>query len=310
MTAARDLPEREHGGGPVADTYQHDLVARRKPTARRRPVRRPADLVTAIGPTLAGANVIMQLANPKVGYGVHESRVPSGNAIKRPIKRGRTTGTFLAVALMGNESDKAYIHEAVGRIHDQVYSTETSPVRYSANDSRLQLWVAICLLKYFIDQYELLHGPLTAEEKQTVLTQAHPLGTALNVPADKWPATYDDLLVYWNGELAGLRIDKPVRDELRSLADLSFLEYRVGKLGTLAHVTLGPSLAYAIKAGLPPEFREMMRWRWTERDERRYQRALVGFRLVDPVLAPVLRGVFRLNLLDLRLRRKLGIPVF
>ncbi len=310
MTAARDLPAGDHLDGSVADTYQHDLVTRMKPSRKRPRVTRPADLVTAIGPSLAGANVIMQLANPKVGYGVHESRVPSGNAIKRPIKRGRTTGTFLAVALMGTDDDMAYIHDAVGRVHDQVYSTATSPVRYSGNDSRLQLWVAVCLLKYFIDQYELLYGPLSAEEKEMVLTQAHPLGTALNVPRERWPATYDDLLVYWNAELASLRIDDPVRDELRSLADLSFLEYRVGPLGTLAHITLGSSLAYAIKAGLPPEFREMMRWRWTERDERRYQRALAGFRLVDPLVAPVLRGIFRLNLVDLRVRRKLGIPVF
>ncbi|MCR5980608.1 DUF2236 domain-containing protein [Gordonia jinghuaiqii] len=305
MSAAPELHD-----GPVADTYQHDLVARMKPSARRRRVRRPADLVTAIGPTLSVANVIMQLANPKVGYGVHESRVPSGNAIKRPIKRGRTTGTFLAVALMGSDEDKAYIHEKVGRIHDQVYSTDTSPVRYSANDSRLQLWVAVCLLKYFIDQYELLYGPLTAAEKETVLADAHPLGTALNVPADKWPASYDALLAYWNAELAALRIDDPVRDELRSLADLSFLEYRAGTLGTLAHVTLGPLLCYAVKAGLPPEFREMMHWTWTESDARRYRTTLAGFRLVDPLLAPVLRGIFRVNILDLRLRRKLGIPVF
>lgn len=309
MTAAPKLPAREHLG-LVADTYQHDLVARMKPAPKRRRVKRPVDLVTAIGPSLAGTNVIMQLANPKVGYGVHESRVPSGNAIKRPIKRGRTTGTFLAVALMGSDDDKAYVHEAVGRIHDQVYSTQSSPVRYSGNDSRLQLWVAVCLLKYFIDQYELLYGPLSAEEKQMVLDEAHPLGTALNVPRDKWPATYDELLVYWNAELSSLRIDDPVRDELRSLADLSFLEYRVGKLGTLLHATIGPSLAYAIKAGLPPEFRTMMRWRWTERDERRYQRALAGFRRVDPLVAPVLRGIFRLNIIDLRVRRKLGIPVF
>lgn len=305
MTAAPELPS-----GPAVDTYQHELVTEMKPSRRRRPVTRPVDLITVIGPTLSVANVIMQLSNPKVGYGVHESRVPSGNAIKRPIKRGRTTGTFLAVALMGNDSDKAYVHREVARVHSQVYSLPSSPVRYSANDARLQLWVAVCLLKYFIDQYELLYGPLTEAEKQMVLTNAHPLGTALNVPAEKWPTTYDELLVYWNDELAKLRIDDPVRDELRSLADLSFLEFRAGALGKLAHVTLGGFLTYAISAGLPPEFREMMQWTWTEADARRYRAVLAGFRLVDPVMAPMLRGMFKLNLMDLRLRRKLGIPVF
>lgn len=308
MTTARHLTEI--AGNGVPDTYQHDLVARIRPRRRRRHVRRPADLVTVVGPTLSVANVIMQLSNPKVGHGVHESRVPSGNAIKRPIKRARTTGTYLAVALMGSDADRAYVHEHVGRVHDRVYSTETSPVRYSANDSRLQLWVAVCLLKYFIDQYELLYGPLTDAEKQTVLTEAHPLGTALNVPREKWPRTYAELLVYWNSQLAELRIDEPVREELRSLADLSFLEFRAGVVGTIAHKTLGGFLTYAVNAGLPPEFRKMMGWSFSAADARRYEAVLAGFRLMDPLMAPMLRGIFRLNILDLRLRRKLGIPVF
>lgn len=48
---------------------------------------------------LAGpANVIMQLALPAVGYGVYESRVDSGNLFKHPLKRTRTTLSYLAVA--------------------------------------------------------------------------------------------------------------------------------------------------------------------------------------------------------------------
>ena len=48
---------------------------------------------------LAGpANVIMQLARPGVGYGVKESRVESGRVDRHPIKRARTTFTYLAVA--------------------------------------------------------------------------------------------------------------------------------------------------------------------------------------------------------------------
>lgn len=138
--------------------------------------------------------------------------MPSGNALKRPVKRARTTGTFLAVALTGSTSDRAYVHQQVRRIHEEVYSTDTSPVRYSANDSRLQLWVAVCLVKYFIDQYELLYGPLSTQEKELVLRETHTLGTVLNVREEQWPATYEDLLAYWNDEMAALVIDQPVRE--------------------------------------------------------------------------------------------------
>jgi len=52
---------------------------------------------------LAGpANVIMELAQPGVGYGVLESRVESGRTDRHPIKRARTTFTYLAVATAGS----------------------------------------------------------------------------------------------------------------------------------------------------------------------------------------------------------------
>ena len=47
-----------------------------------------------------GANIILQLALPGVGYGVAESRVESGSILHHPIKRSRTTFTYLAVAMM------------------------------------------------------------------------------------------------------------------------------------------------------------------------------------------------------------------
>ncbi len=53
----------------------------------------------------------------------------------------------------------------------------------------------------------------------------------------------------------------------------------------------------------------MMGWTWTEDDARRYQSILAAMRVVDPVVAPLLRGgIFRLNIVDLRVRRRLGIP--
>ena len=59
---------------------------------------------------LAGpANVIMQLARPAVGYGVLESRVESGRVDRHPIKRARTTFTYLAVSTNGTpEQQKAF----------------------------------------------------------------------------------------------------------------------------------------------------------------------------------------------------------
>lgn len=54
--------------------------------------------MTGIGLLAGGANVIMQLAHPAVGYGVFESRVETGQINRHPVKRTRTvpTGPFIS----------------------------------------------------------------------------------------------------------------------------------------------------------------------------------------------------------------------
>ena len=80
----------------------------------------------------------MQLARPGVGYGVMESRVESGRVDRHPIKRARTTFTYLAVATSGTDAQKAAFRRAVNKAHAQVYSTDESPVKYNAFDKDLQ----------------------------------------------------------------------------------------------------------------------------------------------------------------------------
>ena len=82
----------------------HDVPA--AGVARLRRNRRwPAGRSLLAGP----ANVIMELARPGVGYGVLESRVEGGRVDRHPIKRARTTFTYVAVALRGSDAQKAAI---------------------------------------------------------------------------------------------------------------------------------------------------------------------------------------------------------
>ena len=93
------------------------------------------------------ANIIMQLSRPGVGHGVVESPVDSGKATLHPIKRARTTFTYLAVALWGTDVERKVYRNAVNGSHAQVRSTDASPVEYNAFDPDLQLWVAACLYR-------------------------------------------------------------------------------------------------------------------------------------------------------------------
>jgi uncharacterized protein (DUF2236 family) len=265
-----------------------------------RRITRVADLLNPAALLLPAANVIMQLSLPGVGYGVLESPVDSGNVYKHPFKRARTTGTYLAVATIGTESDRALIRAAVDTAHKQVRSTASSPVSYNAFDPGLQLWVAACLYRYFIDQHEFLHGPLDDATADAVYQDGKRLGTTLQVRDSMWPpdrVAFDD---YWKRSLEDLRIDEPVRGHLHGVAAMAFLPWPLAALA-------GPFNLFATTGFLPPEFRELMRLEWSESQQRRFEWLLTALRLADRLIPH--RGwilIYRLYLWDMRFRARMG----
>jgi uncharacterized protein (DUF2236 family) len=267
------------------------------------PPARPTRVVDLLNPAavlLPAANVIMQLASPGVGYGVLESPVDSGNVYKHPLKRARTTGTYLAAATMGTDADRALIRKEVDRVHAMVRSTESSPVPYNAFDPRLQLWVAACLSRYYVDQHEFLYGPLDDESADAVYQDAKRLGTTLQVRDDMWPpdrAAFDE---FWKRSLDGLRIEPPVREHLHGVAAMAFLP---APLRLLA----GPFNLFATAGFLPAEFRSQMRLSWTASQQRKFEWLLTALRLADRVIP---REVWILGyevyLRNMRLRARRG----
>ena len=161
-----------------------------------------------VGAAGGPANVIMQLARPGVGYGVMESRVESGRVDRHPIKRARTTFTYLAVAGKGTDAQKAAYRRAVNRAHAQVYSTDESPVTYNAFDKDLQLWVAACLYKGGVDIYRMFIGEMDDETADRHYAEGMSLGTTLQVPPEMWPAdraAFDEVLAGIAGQGAHRR---------------------------------------------------------------------------------------------------------
>lgn len=257
---------------------------------------------------LAGpANVIMQLARPGVGYGVMESRVESGRVDRHPIKRARTTFTYLAVATRGTEQQKAAFRRAVNKAHAQVYSTEDSPVQYNAFDKGLQLWVAACLYKGAVDVYRMFVGEMDDETADRHYREGHTLGTTLQVPPEMWPADRAAFDKYWQESLQQVHIDDAVREYLYPIA-----------VARLRGVTLpGPlrraseGMAQLITTGfLPQRFRDEMRLPWDARRQRRFDRLIAVLRTVNHVLPPVVRQFpFNALLLELNWRIRTGRPL-
>jgi len=267
------------------------------------PPRRPTRVVDLLNPAavlLPAANVIMQLATPAVGYGVVESPVDSGNVYVHPFKRARTTGTYLAAATLGTDDDRALIRTEVDRVHALVRSNGSSPVSYNAFDPKLQLWVAACLYRYYVDMHESLYGPLDDASADAVYLDARKLGTTLQVREAMWPADRASFDEFWKRSLDQLRIDPPVREHLHGVADLAFLP---APLRLLA----GPFNLFATTGFLPAEFREHMGLSWTAAQQRRFDWLLNVLRVADRVIPRELWVFgYRLYLWDMRSRARRG----
>lgn len=248
------------------------------------------------------ANVIMQLSWPEVGYGVMESKVYSGQVMRHPFKRFRTTIGFLDVALNGTEEFKAEYRAAINKQHRQVRSGPDSPVRYNAFNRDLQLWVASCLYYGVRDSY-LGHNALTEREEEVLLRACGKFGTMLQVPADMWHPDRATFEAYWADGLERIRIDPPVRDYLHQLLWSEFLHFPAKQL-------IGRPMAWVNIGFLPEPFRREMGISWSDADERRFRGLLRLVAVTQRPLPAFLRRM-PLNLMsaDLRLRHRLGRPL-
>lgn len=259
--------------------------------------------IDGIGGLLAGpANVIMQLALAPVGYGVLESKVESGQVTRHPIKRFRTTFTYIAVALFGTDAERASYRDAVNGSHRLVRSGAASPVKYNAFDPGLQLWVAACLYYGAVDVVEKLHGPLPEDEADALYDYAARFGTTLQVPQEMWPADRAAFARYWQEMLGQVSIDEPVREYLRSLTTLRHLPR---PLRATSRFNLWITTGF-----LPAPFRAQMQLPWADADQARFEALLRRVGAVQRRLpGAVRRFPFNWFLWDLRLRIKLNRPL-
>ena len=264
---------------------------------------RIAPHLSMLGARLAGsANFTMQLAWPGVGYGVLNSRVENGSALHHPIKRARTTFTYLAVAMLGTEQDRAVFRKAVNGQHAQVVSTPDEPVQYRAMDPRLQTWVAACLYYGTVDMIEKMHGPLDDGTADALYAYGARFGTTLQMPAEAWPkdrAAFDE---YWEASLAEVRIDEPVREMLMTLIRLDNMPWWLRTKRTAR------SNVFITTGFLPPAFREAMKLPWSDENQAKFDQLMHRYGRAERRMPTFLRALpFRLLLWDMRIRKRLGL---
>ncbi|WP_410870512.1 oxygenase MpaB family protein [Nocardia sp. A7] len=251
----------------------------------------------------ATANVIMQLSLAPVGYGVAESTVRSGSIMVHPVKRTRTTLTYLSVALMGTDADRAAYRTAVNGAHRHVHSTADSPVKYNAFDKNLQLWVAACLYWGSVDVMNRLHGPVDDTTADTFYDYSHYLGTTLQVPREMWPADRAAFDAYWTEHLSRTSVDPTIKAYFDRLLDLKMVS-------PLLRLLLAGFHRWFTTGLLPQHLRDELGLAWTPTDERRLNRLMRTTGEITGRMPRVIRNFpFNVTLADMRRRHRRGKPL-
>jgi uncharacterized protein (DUF2236 family) len=258
------------------------------------------DLLTPATLALAGANIVMQLAQLPVGRGVAESTVVSGNLYKHPIKRARTTFGYVMIAVFGTDEEREALGVAVTEVHRQVRSAPGDPVRYTALDPKLQLWVAACIYRGFEDGYSLLYGPPPPDLRDVIYRHGARLATMLQVPIDLWPADRAAFEAYWVEAVARIEMDEVTRAYLYDVAGLGFLPWPIPAIFGWFH--------RAVTAGFLEEaFRDELGLAWGPLEQQTFALNRRLLRLGNALTPRRLRTLpFDLSLRDMRGRIRNG----
>ncbi|ASU82417.1 DUF2236 domain-containing protein [Nocardiopsis gilva YIM 90087] len=218
----------------------------------------------------AGYAILMQVAHPAVGRGVHEH----SDFASRPVNRLRGTLTFVYGQVFGTREEAERVARIVRAMH-----TKVNGPGYDALDPDLQLWVAATLYDSGTRLYELAFGPLAAEEKDEAYRQASIFATSLGCPRETWPSTRAEFDAYWARMIASIEVDDSARAITRSLF-------------APANPLLRPlvRLQCFLAAGLlPPRIREQLGLAWSARQQRRFDRLFAVLRAVYPRLPVMVR---------------------
>lgn len=211
----------------------------------------------------------MQIADPVVAAGVRRH----SDFARRPQQRLLHTLMYVYAVVIGTPEDAAIAAAFVDRAHRPVAG---------ADEVDRQLWVAATLYDSAIATHRLFDLPVDDDLAARVLAAYAPLGTALRVPAERWPGSVAAFERYRDEQLERLDVTEDARGVVRDLLHPRFAPLWVRAAMPLVRiVTVGM---------LPERLRVQYGFAWGPREQRRFRRTVAGLRRVRALVpGPVLR---------------------
>lgn len=207
---------------------------------------------------VAGARaILLQIAHPSVGAGVAEH----SDFVHRALGRLHGTLSYLYALQYGTEEDVRTVRRRVNRAH--------APVRgagYTAFDPELQRWVAATITQSMLQLYEGAYGALSPADGDAIVHRSRLVGSALQMPEELWPPSREAFDAYWEEELSRLEVTPAARRIAHDLLG--------GGIAAWWLRPVGPYLRLMTAGLLPSRLRAPFGFRWSERQEARFQRAL------------------------------------
>jgi uncharacterized protein (DUF2236 family) len=211
-------------------------------------------------------------------------RIPQSSFTTRPIERGRRSIVYIYVQAFGTPTERRYITDATHKAHGSINGTyisqsststpqSTEVKKYDANDVNLQLWVAATTYWSLIENWEVAYGKLPRERRERVYQEFSSMGTALHVPADKWPKDLEAFEMYWIQTISELVVTSEAKQVGRLVL---FPAKKLIKWRTLPAwayiVTYGPLSRVVTTEMVPESLREQFGLKSTKRTRVRYSR--------------------------------------
>ena len=240
--------------------------------------------LNAEGILLAGAGraILLQLADPAVGRGVADN----STFTDRPINRLKGTLTYVYAVTYGTEEQVKEVRRRVNRAHVPVRrgADDKSP-GYNAYDPELQLWVTATLYDTALTIIEKIYGPLDDESADAMYQDYARLGTALQLPPDKWPKDREEFNLYYEERMANLRASDAAVRVGRGLL--------YPKRAALWYRAIMPFARFLTAGLLPDQLRQDFGLPWSGRHERRFHRIMKVLAVTYPRLPQGIRHWFK-----------------
>jgi uncharacterized protein (DUF2236 family) len=182
---------QETGNPPGNETHERDPIL---PAAEEWPRlvapkggitwERAADFRTFAA---AGTALLLQVAHPTVGAGVHEF----STFREDPWGRLWRTLDFTTVLVFGKPERAAEMGARIRRFHKVIKGTKADGSPYHALEPEAYTWVHLTLMEGIIRSHERFGRPFTRAQQEQMWAEWRPLGRFLGIRWRDMPETYD-----------------------------------------------------------------------------------------------------------------------